>query len=296
MESQDQEIRFGALAGVVVAVLVALVVAFAIAVGRSEGPAVPVEVPAVPLEIGLGEVSIVFTDGQLVLDGRVSDEATRRRLLSNAQLVFGTETVIDRINVVVDAPQLWWKARPLDVFARLRALPAFTLVLDKGNAASLTGRVGSEAARKGIAAWLSANLVDGLQLKQALQIDAELAAGVSQDSAVLFSERIDFASGSAEIPELARPRLNLIARVLAEDGRSLMLRGHTDNVGNAEGNRALSLQRADSVASYLVARGAAAGKLATAGFGADKPLADNGTPEGRQRNRRIEFVEQTPGG
>ena len=294
MEDQDQESRFGAIAGVVIALVVALgaVLFAAIGSGGSGGASgAAVEMPAA-VEVSLGAIRISFADGKMVLEGQVPDENTRRRVLTKAQLFFGTENVTDNLQVVADAPQLWWKAKPLDVFSRLRGLPVFELVLADGDRATLAGRVGSDSAGSEIAAWLSANLVDGLKLENRLEVDAALASSASQgDPSVLLNETIEFATGSAEVPEAARARLNLIAQVLAEDGRSVTVLGHTDNVGDAESNRVLSRQRAESVAAYLVAHGVDAGKLTADGAGQEKPLADNGTPEGRQRNRRIEFVE-----
>ena len=64
----------------------------------------------------------------------------------------------------------------------------------------------------------------------------------------------------------------------------------TDNVGGAKYNMNLSLGRADAVKVYLVSQGIAASRIATRGFGFTKPVADNSKPEGRARNRRIEFV------
>ena len=66
--------------------------------------------------------------------------------------------------------------------------------------------------------------------------------------------------------------------------------GHTDNLGPREVNQELSFQRAESVRDELIRRGVDAATLTIAGFGPDQPIADNATEEGRQQNRRIEFV------
>lgn len=66
--------------------------------------------------------------------------------------------------------------------------------------------------------------------------------------------------------------------------------GHTDMVGVPAANQLLSEDRANRVMAELVARGVAADRLTAAGFGQDRPVADNGTAEGRAENRRIEFV------
>jgi outer membrane protein OmpA-like peptidoglycan-associated protein len=70
----------------------------------------------------------------------------------------------------------------------------------------------------------------------------------------------------------------------------LRIEGHTDNSGSAETNQALSQQRANNVRDYLVRQGLDAGSLSAQGLGENNPVADNGTDEGRQKNRRIEII------
>jgi outer membrane protein OmpA-like peptidoglycan-associated protein len=81
-------------------------------------------------------------------------------------------------------------------------------------------------------------------------------------------------------------------RTLAKDELSradrVMITGFTDNVGGADFNTTLSLQRAEAVRAYLVSLGADAAKLQVSGAGETKPIADNSTEEGRAKNRRVE--------
>jgi len=65
--------------------------------------------------------------------------------------------------------------------------------------------------------------------------------------------------------------------------------GHTDNAGSRAGNLSLSQARAEAVKAYIAGRGVNPGLIAVSGEGPDRPVADNRTPEGRARNRRIEF-------
>jgi outer membrane protein OmpA-like peptidoglycan-associated protein len=72
----------------------------------------------------------------------------------------------------------------------------------------------------------------------------------------------------------------------------LAIEGHTDNVGAAAANQALSQKRAAAVKAYLVEKhGIDAARLSAAGFGAAKPVAPNVDEAGRQKNRRVELVK-----
>ncbi|MEO7475752.1 MAG: OmpA family protein, partial [Gemmatimonadales bacterium] len=71
------------------------------------------------------------------------------------------------------------------------------------------------------------------------------------------------------------------------------IEGHTDSVGTAEANQALSARRADAVRARLVgAHGTDGARLRTAGLGSTRPRESNATIEGRARNRRVELVRE----
>jgi outer membrane protein OmpA-like peptidoglycan-associated protein len=71
----------------------------------------------------------------------------------------------------------------------------------------------------------------------------------------------------------------------------LRVEGHTDNQGGAAANQALSEKRAQAVVSWLTSHGVTAIRLKAQGFGQTKPVADNGTEEGRAKNRRVELAK-----
>lgn len=81
----------------------------------------------------------------------------------------------------------------------------------------------------------------------------------------------------------------LIAKFEGKTADSVVIEGHTDDSGDASFNQQLSEKRAEAVKAELVAQGAKAEKISTVGYGEDKPIADNATPEGRAQNRRVEI-------
>jgi len=110
-------------------------------------------------------------------------------------------------------------------------------------------------------------------------VDAELAQGT-----------IEFATGKAVLASSDQGVLDRLAAVLrnAPEARVEIV-GHTDDVGTAARNQALSEARAGAVKAYLIEHGVSADRLTARGEGEDNPAGDNATAAGRQLNRRIDF-------
>lgn len=70
------------------------------------------------------------------------------------------------------------------------------------------------------------------------------------------------------------------------------VQGHCDNTGSDKGNDPLSQKRAEAIVARLVEMGISADRLTAVGKGSHEPIADNGTDEGRAKNRRVEFVKK----
>jgi len=100
-----------------------------------------------------------------------------------------------------------------------------------------------------------------------------------------------FDTGSDVLSENAKVVIAKLANDLHTlDIKKLRLFGHTDNVGSAEFNRILSTKRAESVAQAISLHGFAQENLERRGFGFDRPLGSNDTPEGRAKNRRVAVI------
>lgn len=104
-------------------------------------------------------------------------------------------------------------------------------------------------------------------------------------------DNLQFESNSAVIKQESYKALDNLAYLLTvKENYLVSLEGHTDNVGDASINRALSLQRAQAVKKYLTDKGVAAKRILTEGYGDTKPIASNATAAGRKKNRRVEFL------
>lgn len=102
---------------------------------------------------------------------------------------------------------------------------------------------------------------------------------------------IYFATGKSEVLPQSYPELRRLTELLkAHPSMRIELRGHTDNQGTRDFNQRLSEARAQSVAEYLAAHGIDRRRLTAVGFGESKPIDSNDTPEGRRRNRRVEYL------
>lgn len=109
---------------------------------------------------------------------------------------------------------------------------------------------------------------------------------IALDAAVLFD------SGKADLkPEATQTLHEAAARVKKFNGAAVMISGHTDNVGNEAANKVLSDKRAAAVRDYFVDKESVpAAGLAVKGYGKSQPVADNGSEQGRVRNRRVDVV------
>ncbi len=104
---------------------------------------------------------------------------------------------------------------------------------------------------------------------------------------------ITFDIGKSTIKPESMGEINRIAQLMTEKpDLKFSVEGHTDNTGTVEGNQKLSEARSKAIVDKLVEMGIAADRLTSSGKGQNSPIADNGTEEGRAKNRRVEFVMQ----
>ncbi len=104
---------------------------------------------------------------------------------------------------------------------------------------------------------------------------------------------ITFDVGKSTIKPESMGEINRIGQLMTENpDLKFSVEGHTDSTGNAASNQTLSEARSKAIVDKLVSMGIAADRLSASGKGQNSPIADNGTEEGRAKNRRVEFVKQ----
>jgi OmpA-OmpF porin, OOP family len=104
------------------------------------------------------------------------------------------------------------------------------------------------------------------------------------------AKNILFRFASDTILQTSYKSLNEVVKVLKENpGLKLAIEAHADNRGSSQGNMFWSEKRAKAVANYFISKGIEASRISSKGFGDTVPIADNATPEGRAKNRRVEM-------
>ncbi|MEX0287105.1 MAG: OmpA family protein [Paracoccaceae bacterium] len=236
-------------------------------------------------------------EGQVQLRGRLSDDSLRRMADSFAKAAFGSENVYTAARVVDNMPENW----PARVLAGLEALTYLTngsVIVSPDNLA-LSGVTKLENARADLSGLLSNRLGEGALYSLDItyrappppeKIRPSPEECEAQLQAVQTGAKIAFEPGSATIAEESLGVMNRIADILKECGDiRLEIQGHTDSQGRESMNLELSQARADSVLAELQARRVLTASYEARGYGESEPIADNGSEEGREANRRIEF-------
>ena len=106
----------------------------------------------------------------------------------------------------------------------------------------------------------------------------------------LAAKNIFYKLGSFELLPTSYVALDEVANILVENPNLLLdIEGHSDSIGAARVNKQLSSRRASAIFEYLVKKGIDPNRILTIGYGSEKPIANNGTEEGRAQNRRVEL-------
>ena len=246
-------------------------------------PAVPAAAPVANLPAPL--LRAEFTPPSITLTGKVPDAALRDATVKRAQGLYGAANVRDQLQVAEVARPSWISALfPPDLRDTQRA----SALLQDGRLL-IEGDTANDAAKARVDAALAAWPALGVQLDNRLN-SAVVQAIASELAELLRTRVIEFAPASDAITPVGQRVLDEVIPLLKrEAGARFEIAGHTDNLGPAAMNQSLSLARASAVREALGAAGLDRGRFKAEGYGDERPRADNSTPQGRQRNRRIEF-------
>ncbi len=245
--------------------------------------------------------------GDVTLEGRVRDEATRRLIAARARLAFGK--VLDRLDVDPAVERIGWAGRLGPTFVALAAAGPGASIDRATGTVTVAATVRNAALERRLLRSVRASIGEGVALVDRVVVRGAPPVGVTPRprpsaptakavvartqaslDAALRSGTIAFEAGSAVITSRGLGVLgNLLPILRKAPAVRVEVAGYTDTSGVAADNLRLSQERARAVETWLVGRGIAADRLTARGYGAADPVASNDTAEGRARNRRIEM-------
>lgn len=256
----------------------------------------PAEAPASRLAVLSG-----FQMGDtFLLTGTVPDQSTRSRLVQQAEAIFGSGKVTDLLDIRSDLRMADGFDADYARFLRAERAGAVGFAIEN-NVFTLKNTVPAELSRYRPAGDGAPKVTSGQQkigVKVAAVDTEKKASRVNlqrQLDELLHLNAVEFVLASAALDESSKKILDRVAELLvAYPNSRIEIQGHTDNMGQSAANLQLSDARAQAVYRYLTEKGVSADRLLANGYGDRRPIADNTTPQGRQRNRRVAFrVQQT---
>ena len=247
-------------------------------------------------------VATLSPEGQVQIRGPVISPRAQRTLQTFAYAVFGSEDVYLSTKLQDNLPE-GWMVRSLASLAGLSKLNSGIATVSP-NAIDITGLTGRRSAKTDIAQILIDRLGDGAEFELEVTYLEELdplarmlngAECVAEITDLASQNKIKFEPGSATLDGDSRDTVQAIAEVFERCLEApIEIGGHTDSQGREEMNLNLSKGRAEAVLTALRGARVKLKSLTAEGYGETQPIADNGTEEGREANRRIEFRLVTP--
>lgn len=254
------------------------------------------------IEITGRTISIVWDDSTVTIQGDVSDSATRQTILSTLTREFEGSVDSDGLQLIEGLEtESRWLATVVSVIGDAgRLLSAGEITVNPDGVMAVAGEMKTRQERSDLLASIEARLAD---------VDFEFISGLTLAEAPPPPPRQQVIELQENLDDLIEGKVvefEVGLDVITEEGRILLdeifdamqrfpdvpieIAGHADSQGSAEANLDLSVRRAQAVLTYLTDKGAIPGRFVVNGYGETRPIADNTTEEGRQRNRRIEFI------
>lgn len=237
-------------------------------------------------------------DGKVNLTGTLPDQEAKNKVLVRAKELYGEGKYVDHLEIsnLRAYPNGNWLPTALTLLPLAnQANNEGGITLD-GKSITVTGMVDSADAKAKLIADATKNaganiaVIDKVLVKGKVT-EAQAADFQAKLNQMIAGKIVEFETGKDIITPKGKEILDQMVQVLAQvPGVPVEVSGHTDARGAAAMNMDLSQRRAAACRKYLMEKGVAGERLSAKGYGANKPVADNNTPEGLQKNRRIEFT------
>lgn len=254
------------------------------------------------IEITGRTISIVWDRSTVTIQGDVSDSATRQTMLATLTREFRGDVDSEGLQLIegLTSESAWLATVDSVIGDAGRLLSEGEITINPDGVMAIAGEMETRQERSDLLASIEERLasvdfefVSGLTL-------AEAPPPPPRQQVIELQENLDdLIEGKVVEFEVGRDVITVDGEALLDEIFDAMQRfpdvpveiaGHADSQGSADANLDLSVRRAQAVLQYLVAKGAVAGRFVVNGYGETRPVADNTTEEGRQRNRRIEFI------
>lgn len=260
---------------------------------------------AEPMALNDPNFSIEFNNNKIIFRGELSSQAEIDRIMYSARSQYRSSKVLSYMSVG-------------ESLKKINGIDQLVVGVDQGRlgvdfsgqTVTLTGEVHDEKTKQVMGRIYQKRLGDGYQVINNISVLKPMPAELPKDvpepvrvlpkklqvcqddlTAMMEESTILFASSQAVIKRQSYTILNQIATVLNRcQDASVRITGHTDNSGDEQKNVLLSEKRAHAVIDYLKVKGINHNRLEAKGVGSSQPIADNATPKGRAKNRRIEFT------
>ena len=242
-------------------------------------------------------IAIRSPEGLIQLRGRLTDERVRNVVESYANARFGKDNVYAATRLDDKLPDGW----PVRVLAAVEVLYELVngSVIVQPDIVEVRGVTGNPDANSTISRILSDKLGESnnfnIEVTYEKKLDPVLGLPTAEEcveqlNAALSARKISFDPSAATFSADSKDTIDKMAEVMKNcSDFEMEIGGHTDSQGREEMNLNLSQQRAEAVLTALMARRVLTSGLTAKGYGETVPIADNGTEEGREANRRIEF-------
>ena len=237
-------------------------------------------------------------NGKVTLTGALPDSSAKTQVLGRAKDLYGEGNFVDnlKVNNQTAFPSARWFNSVLALLPFANQVNNEGGIAMNGNSAIVRGLVETDDIKSKLMSAATTAAGSSIRVEDKVMVQGKVTAAQATDfqaklNQMIAGKIVEFDTNSDVLTDKGKLVLDEMVKVLSEaPGIPVEVSGHTDARGDAALNENLSQRRARTCLRYLAQKGVAARRLSSQGYGSSKPIADNDTAEGQQRNRRIEFT------